>query len=421
MTNEERQLERLGKVIGDDLGTGASAERLRRQRQGLLALSRSRRAEAPRKGWIAVAALAAVLVIGIVTWRAWPGSQPLAYTVGDAIRFEDGSRLEVAPGATVHVTAASYRQVDVALDEGSVRSSIHGNGVTRWILHAGVFQVVVVGTVFTVEWDQGQELLDVWVEEGIVRVGAEDLAAFKEQEVVAGRHLQANGRSGAVLLEPWRAATEPDDPVGIDPLSSGGAAPVTPEDALAILEPAQLPAAPEALPEGLLPASAPPGHSARQDLAPAEWVHLYESQRCKEAIDEAERAGFDALLQGSIQGELWQLADAARCAGRSDLAARTLRSYRDRFDATDEARIAAYLLGRTALEQQDDPAAAVAWFQTYLDEAPEGPLAEEALGRLMLASGEAGLHDRAEESARQYLDRFPTGSFASLARSIVER
>ena len=419
MTNEERPLEQLAQVIRDDLGTGASAERLRRQRQGLVALAKNGPPAAPPHRLRVMAAVAAVVLVGVVVWVLWPGGQPLSYTVGEAVMFEDGSRLDVEPGTAVDVVSASRRQVDVALEQGSVRASIEGNGVTRWVLHAGVFQVVVVGTMFTAEWDGAQTVLDVWVEEGVVRVGAEGLPEFKEQEVAAGRHLQANGRSGAVMLEPWSPPDAPEAFTDADPRAAAMPPVVTVDGAVAAMDPV----APSS--SGLsgsgrtsTPRVATP--STRATVKEARWVRLYHNRQCTEAIDAAELLGLEGLLSDSTQGELWQLTDAARCAGRSELAVQALRSYRDRFGDTNEARIAAYLLGRTALEQLDDPASAVAWFQTYLDEAPDGPLAEEALGRLMLASGEAGLHDRAGEAAQRYLVRFPDGSFASLARTINE-
>ena len=77
-----------------------------------------------------------------------------------------------------------------------------------------------------------------------------------------------------------------------------------------------------------------------------------------------------------------------------------------------------FLLGKIAADQLRSPGEAIQWFETYLRERPRGPLAEQALGRILEleqhgASGAA--------AARRYLTRFPRGAYAALARRVLDR
>ena len=52
--------------------------------------------------------------------------------------------------------------------------------------------------------------------------------------------------------------------------------------------------------------------------------------------------------------------------------------------------------------------------------APGGTLASEAAGRLIEARERAGDRAGAEAAAREYLRRFPTGSYQELARRLLQ-
>ena len=63
--------------------------------------------------------------------------------------------------------------------------------------------------------------------------------------------------------------------------------------------------------------------------------------------------------------------------------------------------------------------AALTWYDTYLAEASRGPYASEALGRklTLLVHRDPQL---AHKTAHSYLQRFPEGNQAELARSVVQ-
>ena len=124
-------------------------------------------------------------------------------------------------------------------------------------------------------------------------------------------------------------------------------------------------------------------------------------------------------MKQSSLGELAALADAGRYAKRSDVARRALLAERTRFPSSPEAHTAAFLLGRLSEDSSALLDAAVEWYDTYLRESPNGPLASEALGRKMMALKRMSQTDRASAAAEEYLRRFSHGPYAAPARELV--
>jgi hypothetical protein len=135
-------------------------------------------------------------------------------------------------------------------------------------------------------------------------------------------------------------------------------------------------------------------------------------------LSEAQARGIDSVLGSGSLDDLVALADAARYAGRGDLAQRALQSVRSRFASSPAARTAAFLLGRMA--EGGAPSAAIGWYDRYLAEAPGGAFASEALGRKMLLLRTSS-PAQARAVAKQYLKSFPKGGYAQVARDIVGR
>jgi TolA-binding protein len=134
-------------------------------------------------------------------------------------------------------------------------------------------------------------------------------------------------------------------------------------------------------------------------------------------LAEAEARGAESVLSSAGLGDVMALADAARYKGRQGLARRALESVRQRFGSSDAARTAAFLLGRMS---EGAPAGAIAWYDTYLSEAPGGTFAAEALGRKMALLDRSGQRARARAVAEQYLASYPKGAYAALARQLRE-
>jgi transmembrane sensor len=109
------------------------------------------------------------------------------------------------------------------------------------------------------------------------------------------------------------------------------------------------------------------------------------------------------------------LADTARFVGEAARAQQALLALRRRFGAKGYS---AFLLGRINADQLSSPGQGVQWFETYLQEEPNGSLAEQALGRI-LDIQRHGSPEVARQAADRYLARYPNGAYAALARSVL--
>jgi hypothetical protein len=136
-------------------------------------------------------------------------------------------------------------------------------------------------------------------------------------------------------------------------------------------------------------------------------------------VKEAEAEGVGHVLANRPLADLRALGDAARYAGKSSLARRAYQAVRARFPSSGESRTAAFLLGRVAEEQDHSNDEALRWYDKYLAEAPTGGFAGDALGRKMVLVQKSGGRDAAQPLARQYLQRFPTGPYAGVARDLA--
>ena len=116
--------------------------------------------------------------------------------------------------------------------------------------------------------------------------------------------------------------------------------------------------------------------------------------------------------------DLLLLGDVSRLSGHPVHAVRAYEKVRDRAPGTDSAANAAFSMGRVAFDQRDAYAEAARWFETYLNERGDGPLAREALGRRMEAMSRAGDRVGAGVVAEQYLRQYPEGPHAPLARTL---
>jgi TolA-binding protein len=140
----------------------------------------------------------------------------------------------------------------------------------------------------------------------------------------------------------------------------------------------------------------------------------------KEALAAAESDGFDALCRTLSVSDLFELATIARLAGKMARASEAYSAVRARFAGSDSAAASAFHLGQIAFDGAHAYADAHRWFATYLNERPSGPLGAEALGRLMEAEQRLGDIAAARLTAGRYLQRYPSGAHAQLARSLLQ-
>jgi hypothetical protein len=309
-----------------------------------------------------------------------------------SVRFSDGSVLTLAPESRARVAALDADGAVVVLERGGLDASIIHRPVTRWQIDVGPFSVKVTGTRFVVRWDPDTETLRIELKEGSTRVVGPKLGDGRV--VTAGETLSISTKQ-----------VEADPAV----VPSKGAAP-------AVLAPASAPP-PSAPP----PVTAPTATSSAPTSAGAapSWLELAASGKYKEALQQADAEGFDALLESAGAPDLLTLADAARLAGSLDQASRAYLAVRRRFAASQGASVAAFNLGRIAFDQRGAFASAAQWFRTYLAEQPRGTFARNASGRLVEALDRAGDAAGARGAARAYLEAWPDGPHAEKARSVL--
>jgi TolA-binding protein len=135
-------------------------------------------------------------------------------------------------------------------------------------------------------------------------------------------------------------------------------------------------------------------------------------------VRQAEHLGVEGCLASARSVDLSALADAARYGRHDELARGALLAQRRRFAMGRAARDAAFLLGK--LEETDqNPAAAIGWYDRYMREDAKGPYASDALGRKMILVQQLYGDAQARSVAAEYLNRFPDGAYVSRARALT--
>lgn len=348
-----------------------------------------------RHGLALAGALA--LVLAVFQLGTQFGAPPLSYRVGRseatgerriqtaqepvALEFSDGTVVTVEPGTLARVQETTERGARFRLDSGRMSFNVVPHPERGlWSVDAGPFRVRVTGTVFTVEWHAADGSLRVDVTRGRVVVEG----AGQRRELGPGdsfQHREATATAPTGSAAPAAPSSQGDGPD----------APTTP---------------------AVLP-------STRSAAKIERWSSLVAVGDYGAVVAAARQRGFQSCFDGCAREDLAALADAARLGGHNSLAERALLAQRARFRASEEAAAAAFLLGRSAEERQSGQA--LAWYDTYLVEAPRGRFAADALGRkmMLLAKSSAG-RATALALAQRYLERFPQGSYAPHARSLVE-
>lgn len=323
---------------------------------------------------------------------------------GVEVTFSEGTRFKLSPGTRGRLRELRRDGAALSIENGAASFQVTPDPSRRWSVEAGPFLVTVKGTVFDVTWDPATERFDLTLRRGRVEVSGPVVGGGISLR--AGQHLAvrlplaetvitetANERTAAPEEKPARPAVSPTGPGPGRPAAAkrpGGR--VTPE------------------------AAAPVVIAAKQDdrgwqawLAAGQWDRI---------LADADRAGVNATLEKASSEDLLALADVARYRHRADLARAALLAERRRFPSSPRALDAIFLLGRVA-EAGDGTARAVTLYDEYLARAPFGPYAGEALGRKMILSNDQGDPTQARATARQYLLRFPSGSYAAAARALT--
>jgi transmembrane sensor len=398
--NDEAAARRFGRMLreasaGSSPHAGHDPElaRLMRTVRMIGAPDRSR---ARRWLWAAAAAAMLVAVLGIATLV---GHRDLTYAVRGVariedrvvsaesgepvqVRFSDGSSFELSPGGRLRIDAATRDGARLVLVSGETMASVVHRPRSRWIVAAGPFEIVVVGTRFGARWDADSRQLSVELREGAVEVKGGQLGS--PVAVRAGQRLEV-----AAMANDWR----------ITPLVSSAEHP-----------PASAPAA------GETPSSSPAESAPLPTTAPT-WQTLMSRSDFATIIAEAQEMGMDRCLASCSPANLRILADAARYTGKFEIAENGLLALRRR--APTQAGVAAFFLGRL-YESEGRSAEALRMYDQHLSDGPRGDYAEEAMAgrlRMLVRMGDTA---RAREAAESYVRRYPGGAHTASARRVID-
>jgi hypothetical protein len=119
-------------------------------------------------------------------------------------------------------------------------------------------------------------------------------------------------------------------------------------------------------------------------------------------------------------GELFARANAARRDGKTREAARLYRQLQREFPGSSEELVSRVTLGRWMLDRLNDPAGALARFDSYLANPVHTALREEALIGRALALGRLGRETEERSAWAAFLAAFPGSVYAERARGRLE-
>jgi hypothetical protein len=397
---------------------------------GLARLERAlvaRRGEtaARRRGrWIvvgvsAVAAAAAAFLLSpraltyeVTRGRASEGGYIVPAADGAVVRFSDRSELDLETETRLRVSHLEARGARLMLEGGLLHVHVNPRPQASWAIDAGPYVVHVTGTDFDVTWRFDEQALDLLLRHGSVTVDGPLAAGGIRMH--AGQHLIANARNGSLSLVEDSAESPPGNAV-----TAGPPAPAVPATAA----PAALPASGASRTSPRISGVRPAESEARTGAPPHEdaatWTTRLSHGDFAGILESAERRGIDRTLADASLADVGALADAARYARRREIARRALTAERARFASSLVAHDAAFFLGGLA-EDEADARQALDWYEAYLRDSPDGSYAPQALGRtLSLVQQVRGSSD-ARTRAGEYLQRFPSGAYAPVARKLLQ-
>ncbi len=423
MTKAEPKLDAIADSLGSLVQRAADVSHARddqssRARLLLRAQAEANRAPERRAWHVALPALA--VAAALLVWWLVPSalryevigaekdgpyvSAPGAHPV--SLRFSDETLVQVEPASQLRVEETSRRGARLLLERGTADVHVVHRAQTHWTFLAGPFEVLVTGTRFDLSWDPALEVLELRLREGSVEIQTPFSAA--PVGLRAGQTFRADLQRRSMTTTDTTAAVSPSS----EPLAQPSAAAPGAEGA------ASSTAEPDAQPSGNTPSPALSNAAASTAPPSRSWSKLVAAGDFTAVLSQANERGVGTCLRTCNPSDLSALADAARYTGRTDVAEQSLGALRTRFARDAEGRNAAFLLGRLN-ETQGAASDARTWYQRYLNEAPGGPYAAEALAGKMRTTLKLQGQAAAEPIAEDYLRRYPAGVQASTAHGIL--
>ena len=360
--------------------------------------------------------IAAAAVIALVAWGAtrlrapeWRVDGAVAegdgFVRADAtkdatIHYADGSDVVLAPASRARVVRSEPHHV--VLEEGRVKVRVARGARLAFAIDAGPFTVRTKDAAMDVAWSGSDESLDVAPSAGSATV--EGGMAGAGLAVRAGERLTAKARAGELKL----VRADGGIATSIAPAPAPPASSAPPVDAPASSDDG-------ASPMDMSPSSAPRRRSRRARRGRRSWraatTRASSRTRTRRASTRCSR-----VARSPTSSRSPTRAATRRARRREACAPRRARA----LPVVEEARTAAFLLGRLADDTDHAPDRAIPWYDRYLREAPNGPFASDALGRKMVDVRSTRGADAARPIAEEYAQRFPRGAYASVAQELTQ-
>jgi hypothetical protein len=311
------------------------------------------------------------------------------------LRFSDGTRVTMRHEARIALGTVTAKGADLRLQQGIIDVDVKRQPGSHWTFDAGPFTVVVKGTSFSLEWNRAEA-------RGELRMWSGNVVVTRDAQ-----HAPLAVKAGEVAI--LNASEEP---------SASGTGNGPPP--LTLQSPPEVPAQParEAATDdeneearSFKKGSRGHAHAPRPDA----WGALIASGGFAEVLAQANRKGVDSVLSHGSPADVAALADAARYLKENELARRALLALRSRFPGTERAKNAAFFLARVGAATDIGTEAVLAWYDSYLREAPSGPYVEGALAQEIILLQQQKSWGRARAVAHRYLSEHPRGVYRELA------
>ncbi len=336
-------------------------------------------------------------------------------TESESMAFADGSNIRLSPGSAARVLQTAPHSVRVLVENGRADVRVTHARKTEWLLEAGPYTVRVTGTQFAISWEASTERFKLSLKKGSVLVTGPML---EEGKIVRqGEHIAAAVRQKRIeITGTGLKESMADDASGKENAMGGGFSDAAGELANRKTEVSQKSSAKH---------RATPDGDAMKSLGGAQkeksWSSLCRKGEFREVVRQAEARGVETVIQSGTLADLMALGDATRLTRKRAISADVYLAVRKRFRNTAQAGAAAFYLGKMAFDQQHAFGTAATWLNTYLHESPRGTFARDALGKLMEAQHRNGETVAASRNAQQYLEQYPDGAHADIARKILDR
>jgi tetratricopeptide (TPR) repeat protein len=360
--------------------------------------------QSPKAGWMTFAiagAIAALTVVGV--WNL----QSLFYTRSEQSSAQQSLSLQCAPMPPIETTSGVYMaycdgdEPEVVIEDGAVRVLLQRGAVALWVdperpvrkkvtVETAIGEVRVKGTLFKVSVDGDNAWVEVF--RGIVEVipkGKEDLALH----VAAGYGAKLKQRATFKLLEPvkdtliqalpitpFRAAD--DEQAKVFRAQNNSSKPLSPQDGDEIV--------------------AEDGHVDRSDLIEKEILNGIHDD--PEPLVAASTKRLIGEARSCLLVRDW------KCAASRYQEVLRLNSRRPGLTTV------LITLAKIELRHLNRPQKALAHYKSYLRQAPNGPLEEEAFLGMADAYRSLGREDREVETLRRFMEKYPQSNLSGKAR-----